>query len=146
MKKILIALIAFTLMAAVPRVNAQVFDMTATTGNTSDTVSNTSTETLTKQVSGPYSQVTVSLVVTKISGTVAGTAVLQGSVDGTNYQTLTYVYAQPGDTQNSVTNTNVASQSWSWPVGASTYLYYRVSVTGSGTMAARVTAKIMVRR
>jgi hypothetical protein len=143
MKKF-IFLIAFGLLGVAA--NAQIYDMLATTGNTSDTVTNTSAETLTKQVSGAFSQVTVQLTVTKIGGTVAGTSVLQGSIDGTNYVTLTSHYADPGDTANSVTNTNVATQSWIWDVGNSKYLYYRVTTTGSGTMTAKVQAKIMVRK
>lgn len=144
MKKLIFAL--FALFLAVAPVSGQVYSMLATTGNAADTVNNTSAETLTKQINGSYGEVTVQLTVTKISGTVAGTAVLQGSLDGTNYTILGYVNAQPADTANSVTNTNITTNVWTWPAGSSKYLYYRVTVTGSGTMSARVSAKIMVRK
>lgn len=141
MKK-LIFFIAFGLLGVAA--NAQVYNMTSIYSQNSDTVVNTASEVLTKQINGVYSEVTVQVVVTKISGTVAGTVVLQGSIDGTNYVTLNHL-AQPA-ANDTVTNTNVASQSWIWAIGTSKYIYYRVLATGSGTMSATISAKIMVRK
>lgn len=135
---ILLGLIAMSFSA-----NAQVVAMKATTGNTSDTVTNTGTEVLSTQVNGYNEVVTVQLTVTKISGTVAGTAILQGSLDGTTWTTLNHASTTGNDT---ITLTNVTTNSAIWVVEPSKYLYYRVSVTGSGTMVARISAKIMARK
>lgn len=132
------------LCLAVAPVQGQVYSMLATTGNATDTVVNTSAETLTKQISGSYGEVTVQVLVTKISGTVAGTVLIYGSLDGTTYTRLNNL-GQPS-ANDTCTNTDVATQSWIWALGTSKYLYYRVTVTGSGTMTARVAAKIMVRK
>lgn len=146
MKKILIAILFAFALVVVPVVSkAQVYDMLATTGNATDTVNNTSTETLTKQINGSYDNVTVQVTITKISGTVAGTAILQASLDGVAYKTLCYGPAVV-DSIPARTNVNVTTNSWTWPVGESKYIYYRVSITGSGTMSATVSAKIMVRK
>lgn len=116
---------------------AQVYSMLSTVGNTSDTVANTATEVLTKQVPGTYSVLAVQAVVTKISGTAAGTVILQGSIDGTNY------YAVGDDT---LTMTDVASKTHIWVVTPSKYLYYRLSYTGSGTMSCRLQGTLMARK
>jgi hypothetical protein len=141
MKKLifLFALVAFAFTA-----NAQVVVMKATTGNSSDTVTNTATETLSAQLNGSFDVVTVQLTVTKISGTVGGTAILQASLDGTTWTTLnTAAIPQNNDT---ITLTNVTTNSCFWVIEPSKYLYYRVSVTGTGTMAARVAAKLLSRK
>jgi len=141
MKKF-IFLLAFVALAF--SANAQVVAMKATTGNTSDTVTNTGTEVLSAQVNGYNKVVTVQVLITRLSGTLAGNVVLQGSLDGTTYTTLTQV-AQPSN-NDTVTLTNVAATSCIYVIEPSKYLYYRVSVTGSGTMTARISAKIMGRK
>ncbi len=98
----------------------------------SDTTTNTGTSYLTVGVSGWYNTVTIQSVVTKISGTVAGTVTLQGSVDGTNYVTVNSSYADV----TSYSPTNVATSSNLFVVTGSPYRYYRLSYTGAGTMAA----------
>ncbi len=142
MKKIAFLLAAFLLVGVSAK--AQIYSMLATTGNASDTVSNTGTETLTKMVNGTFTETTIQVVVTKISGTVAGNCILQGSIDGVNYVNLNHL-GQPA-ANDTCTNTDVTTNSFIWTLGTSKYLYYRVKVTGSGTMSARITAKIMVRR
>ena len=78
MKKLIFA--AAFVFAAVAA-NAQVVDMKSTSSKATDTVTNTGSEVLTAQVNGYQADVTIQAVVTKVSGTVAGTVVLQGSVD-----------------------------------------------------------------
>lgn len=109
---------------------------------TSDTVVNTATAYLTSdRVAGPAQTVTVQVVCTEISGTTAGTITLQGSINGTNFVALTDSTTVPNITTK--TATDVASQSFTWQVTNSPYLYYRVSWTGSGTMSNKFSAKIM---
>lgn len=90
-----------------------------------DTVTNTGTSFHTITVSGTFNSGLIQFVGTKISGTVAGTAILYGSVDGTNYVSL-------GDT---LTQTNVTTNTKVWSNVRPNYPYYKVVVTGSGTMA-----------
>ena len=86
-----------------------------------------------------HSSTVIWVVVTKISGTVAGTITLQGSMNGTDYKAL-----NANDSQTAlatVTATN-ASNTYHWRLIGGGFNYYRVSWTGTGTMAATVAAKI----
>lgn len=78
--------------------------------------------------------------VTKLTGTVAGTALLQGSQDGTNWFTITgnTTYCA-GCTGASATVTNTAgSKKYEWyvPVNATNFKYWQVQTITSGTMTA----------
>lgn len=99
---------------------------------TSDTTTNTGVSFVGLGVSEWYNTVTIQSVVTKISGTVAGTVTLQGSIDGTNYVTVNSSYADI----TSYSPTDVATSSRIFVVTGSPYRYYRLSYTGAGTMAA----------
>lgn len=68
--------------------------------------------------------ITAQVVVTKISGTVAGTLVLQGSMDGTNWTTI-----GSGASVTDASNTYSFNSTVKW-------YYYRISWTGTGTMSA----------
>lgn len=127
MKKLLF-LFAFAFVY-VSSVNAQSSAFIFTSSG--DTVTNTETENLQLKVSNPYDIVTIQYVAQKLTGTVAGTATLQGSLDGVNY-----VNAMAAD--SIFTNTNVTTQTTIWYVQPGRYLHYRIKCTGSGTMAARV--------
>ncbi len=98
----------------------------------SDTTTNTATSYVTLPVQNWYNTVTIQSVVTKISGTVAGTVTLQGSIDGTNYVTVNSSYADV----TSYSPTDVATSSKLFVVTGSPYRYYRLSYTGAGTMSA----------
>lgn len=108
----------------------------------SDTVTNTNTNYLTSyaQTRTQVNTTAFVVVVTKISGTVAGTITLQGSLDGTNFKAIPTV-----DTQTSVTTVTAADASavYTWRINGSPYTYYRVSWTGAGTMAASFTARLI---
>jgi hypothetical protein len=105
---------------------------------TLDTLTNAGTAPLTKMLAAPYSTVTVQVKVTKISGTVGGTATLTGSIDGVTY------YAISG--ASSLTLTDTATQGTIWIVTGNPYSYYKVLGTGTGTMAASISAKILPRK
>lgn len=94
-----------------------------------DTVVNTAT--VNKQITSTagYSAVGVQIVITKISGTVAGTTKLQGSLNGTNWE----------DIGSAFTHTDVASQAKLFTVtSGDPYTYLRTTSVGSGTMSAQV--------
>lgn len=96
------------------------------------TVTNTGTGTATAQFDGGYNQVSLVAKVTKTSGTLGGTATLQGSLDGTNYVTIPTATVVGGASTYTVTDT--ATQYINFVVTGSPYKYYRLSWTGTGTM------------
>jgi len=98
--------------------------------NSGDTITNSGTVSATAEIKNAGG-VSVQAVVTKISGTVAGTAVLQGSLDGTTY----YTFAA-----DTLTLSDVSSQTLIWNVAENYYVNYKVLFTGSGTMSAKAEA------
>lgn len=105
---------------------------------TQDTVINGGTTSHVKLLQAHYQTVTVAVRITKVSGTVGGSAALQGSIDGTNY------FAISG--ASNLTLTDVASQGTLWVTTSAPYSYYRVLTTGTGTMRATVSAKILPKK
>lgn len=105
-----------------------------------DTVANTATKYLTVStaLNSFYKTTEVALTYTKISGTVAGTATLEYSLDGTNYYSL--------KRDSIYTATDVTSQTFGWSIKDVAVKYIRVKVTGVGTMSAQVKAKIHARK
>lgn len=137
MKKfILIAIIGLIAFVSKPA-TAQVTNLLSQYSLTVDTVDNTETLylTLASTISGYRKVVTVQFLATEISGTTAGTAQVQGSLDGTNYYNLGSAY----------TLTDVASQCTSITLTDWGSLYLRVKVTGSGTMSDKIYAKVLTR-
>jgi hypothetical protein len=98
----------------------------------SDTITNAGSGYVGLTVTQTYNRISIQAVVTKISGTVAGTVTVQGSVDGTNYVTVNSSYI----TSTTHTATNVATSTKMFVITGSPYKYYRLSYTGSGTMSA----------
>lgn len=126
MKKfILIAILGLFSFAA----DAQVTNMVSRYSNTTDTVANTDTKYMYVTVTASHENVSIQPVITKVSGTVAGTYFVQGSLDGTNY--VSNIVAS-----DSVTATNVTTNTVVWVLDSKAYKYYRVGYTGSGTMNA----------
>lgn len=106
--------------------------VTNMTGNGA-VVTNSGTGACSLQVQGNYQQVTVQAVVTKLSGTVAGTVICYGSVDGTNYQAI------GADT---LTNANQATNQKFFVFTGNKYMYYKLICTGSGTMSANISGYV----
>lgn len=120
---------------------AQTYTMTSS----GDTVVNTATKACSLKVAHSYKQVTIYALITKISGTVAGTLTLQGTVDGTNWITVdTAALCTEG--ASTFTATNVASQSKTWIVNNAPYLWFKLSYTGSGTMSASLKGYMLPRK
>lgn len=113
----------------------------ANTNVLTDTVTNTATgyvSTLTAMVNPAYTT-TVQIEIVKISGTVAGTVTLQGSLDGTNWSTATSGALAITATY---TATDVATQSKNWIIVNNPYKYYRATWTGTGTMSATIAGRV----
>ena len=141
MKKYIFIFVALLGIAAYSE--AQVFSFYNPLGSqvASDTVTNTGTAYLTTPVvsAAPATTSTIWVAVTKISGTVGGTITLQGSLDGTNYKALN----TPNTATALATFTAAdASATYHWVISGSPFRYYRVSWTGTGTMAASFTSQI----
>lgn len=118
-----------------------------------DTVTNAGTKTLTSaRTSLSYKTISIDVTVTKLSGTIAGTITLQGSVNGTNYVTVPTAFIETPSGQApystggaaTFTATNVATQTKIWSIIGNPYAYYRVSYTGSGTMVGTIKGNIFV--
>lgn len=125
---------------------AQLRDMyQADPAKTIDTVTNTGTAYLTnkaKMTPNTSASTTVWVAVTKISGTVGGTITLQGSLDGTNFKAINTMGTQTASATVTATD---ATNTYHWWLQGCPFQYYRVSWTGTGTMAASFTAKVLAR-
>jgi hypothetical protein len=139
MKKLLLSLAILTIVVCA---SAQE-NLKSVYNLNSDTVTNTGTVYLTSpRLAGAKETTTIQVNVTKISGTVGGTISLMGSLDGTNFKALNTAETQTA--LATVTATD-ASNVYHWRLNGNPFLYYRVSWTGTGTMSASFTAKVLSR-
>lgn len=136
MKKLLFLLVAmlFSLVS---------FGQQITMTTAGSPVTNTGTATSTLKVTGSTSYVSIQAVFTKTSGTLGGTATLQGSLDGVNYVTIPTAGAVGAAATYTVTDT--ATQSVIFAVDDNAFLYYRVSWTGTGTMVGTLASYLLVK-
>jgi hypothetical protein len=130
MKKFVFVAVALISSVAICSAQSQTCQSAPVLG---DTVVNTATVNKSVgtggRVTGAYSAASVQIIITKISGTVAGTTKLQGSLNGTNWE----------DIGSAFTHTDVASQAKLFTItGGVPYTYLRTTSTGSGTMSASV--------
>jgi len=100
-----------------------------------DTVNNGGTVTKIFTATAGYSALGVQPVITKISGTVGGTAILSRSLDGVNYVNT-----------DTLTLTNVATNTTIFAKVTTPAVYYKLAVTGTGTMAAQVRLYYVLRK
>ncbi len=118
---------------------------TSTMTNSGDTIVNTATEACSLKVNNSYKSLSIHALITKISGTVAGTLTLQGTIDGVTWVTVdTATFVSDG--LATYTATNVTSQSKVWIVSGSPYLWFKLSYTGTGTMSATLKGYILPRQ
>lgn len=112
--------------------------LSAPTHAATDTITNSTPKFQYAIVNGSNVHFTVQSTLTKISGTVAGTVKVQGSVDGVNYTDIAG--------QTAFTLTDVASQVCSFVILSSPYQFYRVAVTPSGTQSTKIASLGLVRK
>ncbi len=93
----------------------------------SDTIVDAASVSVTQTLKISHAVTSFQAVVTKVSGTVAGNVILEASNDGTNYAAIS---------TDTLTLTDVATNTQLWSVTNAPYKYYRLKGTGSGTMAA----------
>lgn len=124
MKKLLFALMVFMVAAVftAPEAKAQAAVLVSST----DTLTNVDTVNIAlPTATGGYYAVAIQGTVTKVSGTISGTAIIQGSLDGTNWQTIG---------TDTLTFTDQATNFKIWALTPSVYQYHRVRFISAGTM------------
>lgn len=98
------------------------------------TMTNSTAVTATLQTSLAYENISIQAVVTKSTGTVAGTVSVSASLDGVNYVALT---------TSTLALTDQATNSVIFPYANNNYLYWKVTFAGTGTMVATPNAYIL---
>lgn len=103
-----------------------------------DTMTNAETVTVsTALLNGNFESIGFQAVVTKISGTVAGYVVLQATIDGTNWATIS---------SDTLTLANQTTNSKIWIVSTAPYNRYRLSCTTTGTQASSIKGYYIARK
>ena len=144
MKKLIVSfLFMLSLMVGAYAQTATLYNGLGTNLQT-DTVTNTGTAYVQIKTTTPLgpklcNTTAISIVVTKISGTVGGTITVLGSIDGTNYKVIGTNGTQTAYTAITAADASAVYNIW---FTGSPFPYYRVSWTGTGTMAATVAAKL----
>jgi hypothetical protein len=131
--------IAFAICIPASKTQAQVNLISPTYGLAKDTVTNTATKVLWKQVTGFKETIVVVTSLTKISGTLGGKVVPIASLDGTTFIDVSSA------SKDTLTVADAASQvkGYVMPKG---YQYYGVQWTGTGTMSGSFTGKLLARK
>ena len=101
-----------------------------------DTLTNTDTVAKIMKVTAGYAGVVIQPIVTRLSGTAAGSVVLFESLDGINY-------TPAGDT---LTLSNVVSQTKVFRKSAPLPVYYKIEAKSSGTVTEVLTVKYVLRK
>lgn len=104
---------------------------TQTASNPTGAITNTSVDTMTYTLTRAYTVVSIQPVVTKATGTMAGWAVLDYSINGSSW----YVGTDTLSLSNATTNTIV----WNKAIAAR---YLRIRVGGATTVTGTCTAKV----
>lgn len=111
---------------------------------TVDTITNAGAGALYTKVSNGDGRVTIQVNTQWVSGTVAGTVTLYGSLDG-----ITYTIIPTKETQTALATATLASQtsagtkSYVWRLTDSPFLYYQVGVAGGTTVVYYMTAWLL---
>lgn len=106
-----------------------------------DTITNAGTVLVkTNRIAGDFQSVSFQVLCTKVSGTLAGTLVLQGSNDGVNFANIPTEGTQTGLTTATVAD---ATATYIWWLKASPFLYYQVKWSGGTTMVGYIDARLL---
>lgn len=130
MKKIISLLMCFLVFTVASQAQTA-FSHTAS--NPTGAILNTSSDTMTYSMQKAYASVAIQPVITRATGTMAGTSVLYYSVNGTNW-------VATGDT---LTNTNAATNSTIWAKTVPAR-YWRIITSGATTVTGTTSAKIII--
>jgi hypothetical protein len=100
-----------------------------------DTITNSTAEYQYGKVSGTNQAITVSVLLTKGTGTPAGTLNFQGSLDGTVWKTIA-----------SDALTNTTTQELVYNQAPVYYTFYRIYVAASGTQSTYMNTKVLIKK
>lgn len=140
-KLVLVALMG--VLFAISGVNAQ--SVQNMNGN-GDTITNTGTKYNTLKVGETANAfVTIQTNITKLSGTVGGTITIEGSLDGVYYKLLDTNLTVNATVSQTPSNT-AGTVSYDWHITNNTFQYYRVKYTGTGTMSAKMSSLLLLRK
>jgi len=135
MKK-LFSLICISAMCLFATVSKAQITMTASSNTNTNAVTQTHIATLSGEINN-FDIMTIQVIGTKVSGTVAGTAILYGSVDGTNYTPVG---------SDTLTLANQTTNSHYWTLSKTYYKYYKVAVATTGTQVSTYVAYLLGRK
>lgn len=128
------SLLSFTTFAFAQATPANLGGVTAgnmkstPTHSVNDTLTNAATLNQYLRLDGYLETITIQSNFTRLSGTLAGTVGLYGSVDGTGYTLIDTV----------TTLTNVATKLFTWKIHPTYYRYHKLVFIGSGTESVKV--------
>lgn len=161
MKKIIIAfaLSLFTIASVFSQGTSTIM-YSLDSGKTTPYVLNTDSVTMVVKVGSSWDNLSIQLIETKATGTVAGTAVLVGSNDGRNFvdisrPSIAATSLRPAY-KDTLTSTNITTNTKLWVISNATgtdgstpysppYLWYGIRKTGSGTMLSTIKAYVTAR-
>lgn len=112
------------------------------TSVTRDTVTNAGTGYVNSKRINGTGEVTIQANVTYVSGTVAGSLTLWGSLDGNYYSVIPTTETQTSVTVGTLTS-QAGTKAWTWRLVGSDYLYYRVVQSGGTTAVSYLDGFIM---
>lgn len=113
---------------------------------TSDTLTAVETEYFTlPDLTGSYNSLVIQVLCTELGGTSDGTAVLQGSLDGTSYVTLTDATGVLKGYAND-TLTISSGAVGIWVIDEPSLVKYRIAATGTADDTTLVTTKYMYKK
>lgn len=112
-------------------------DFNQTSSNKAGALLNTTPDTMAVFAKADYNFVGIQPVITKASGTMAGTAILNVSLDGLNW------FPVVGDT---LTLSNVAINTTTWRFDSPIYNFYRIIVSGATTVTGTAYSKFAGKR
>ena len=136
MKKLFSALIFCTALLLMSSFTANAQKVTATVST--DTLTNSDNASIVFTVPDGF-DVAFQAVVTKLSGTAAGTVLLKGTIDGTNYVDVN---------TDTLTLTNVTTNSKLWAISntSAPYIKYKLYFASTGTVSAVPKGYMVLRR
>ena len=141
MKKLLLLI---AVLIAGMAASAQTFNQA--TVWTVDTLTNTETAYLTlPKVTRSVESISGLVLAETVTGTAAGTILLQGSLDGTTYVTLTDVTGYISIAVNDTT-TIVDNATFGWNVYKPAFLYYRMALVQTGTSTTEYTGHYLIKK
>jgi len=112
---------------------------------TVDTLTKIETEYFVVQpITGTYKSLAIQALFTQLGGTSDGTATLQGSIDGTSYQTINSSTKAVFSTNDTLTITNGAV--WNVYLDDPQFVYYRIAATGTANDTTLVTPKYIIKK